>query len=292
MKQKKLLFTLVAGLAFVVLSSNDNGPAAGTGGNCTGSAGSTQSCSGGGACHAPNTTATTAQVMLTDTGSTTALTSYTPGKKYYLRIVGGHATLSKYGFQVSTVKSSSTNTQAGTLAVGGSSTANTAIHSIGALQFFEHTLPLTATVIAGAQVYGANCYWTAPVAGTGAVKLYAMVNGVNGNSLTSGDAPNAAAIVTISEASSSVATTSNIVDFKVYPNPAVNTITVAAEGISNGNCAISVYDMRGKLMHTETTEASIGSLNTTVNASKWAAGLYFVQIVKDNQQKVIPVEKL
>ena len=50
--------------------------------------------------------------------------------------------------------------------------------------------------------------------------------------------------------------------------------------------------MRGKLLSTETADAINGALNTTINSSKWAAGLYFVQVTKDNQQKVIAVEKL
>jgi hypothetical protein len=290
MKQKTLLFTILSGFAFVVLQSSGSGPVANGDGNHSGSGGSTASCSGGG-CHAANSSATTAQVAITDTGSTTALTSYTPGKKYYLRIVGGHATLSKFGFQASTVLASNTSTQAGALTTGGSSTANTAVRNSGGLQIFEHSQALSASVVAGAQVYGANCYWTAPTAGKGAVKVYAVINGVNGNAASSGDAPNAAAVVTLTEGSSSVASTTNNVEFKVFPNPATSFITINAEGIGNGSCTINVYDMRGKLLSAETTDAVNGSLNTTINSSKWAAGLYFVQVAKDNQQKVIAVEK-
>jgi hypothetical protein len=291
MKQKTLLFTLIAGFSVLVLQSNDNGPAFAGTGNRSGSGTSPQASCDGSGCHAANNAATTANVGITDTTNSTNLTSYVPGKKYYLRVVGGSATLAKYGFQASVVKSSSASTQAGTLAIGGTSSAGTRISTSGGIQIFEHSSPLTATVVAGAQVYDAKCYWTAPAAGTGTVKVYGVINGVNGTGTTAGDAPNTATPVTLTEASSSVAATTNAVDFKVYPNPASNFITVTAVGIGNGACAVNVYDMRGKLLSTEAVDAVNGSLNTTINSSKWAAGLYFVQISKDNQQKVIAVEK-
>lgn len=290
MKQKTLLFLLISGFSVAVLQSNDNGPVQAGTGNRSGSGGSSASCDGAG-CHAANNSATTANVAITDTTNSTGLTSYVPGKKYYLRVVGGHASLTKYGFQASTVKASSTSTQAGTLTVGGSSTASTAIRTSGSLQIFEHTAPIAATSVAGAQVYDAKCYWTAPPAGTGSVKVYGVINGVNGNGATSGDAPNAATVVTLTENTSSVGTTVNKVDFSLYPNPATTSINVSADGIGNGTCNVYVYDMRGKLIAAQDAEAINGTMTATINSSKWAAGMYFVQVAKDGQYKVIPVEK-
>jgi hypothetical protein len=291
MKQKTLLFTLLAGFSVLVLQSNDNGPVQAGTGNRTGSNSTSASCDGSG-CHAANNAALTLTITITDTTNSTPLSSYVPGKKYMLRIGGASTTLTqnKFGFQASSVKASSTSTQAGTMSLGAMSTPSTsAIRTSGGLQIFEHTAPAAATGTTPI-LYAAACYWTAPAAGTGSVKLYGIINAVNGTGTTAGDAPNAANN-TITEASSSVAATNNTVDFKVYPNPASSYVTVNAEGISNGSCTVNVYDMRGKLLSAEATDAVNGSLNTTINTSKWAAGLYFVQVVKDNQQKVIAVEK-
>jgi hypothetical protein len=287
MKQRNLLFTLATGFSCLVFSSYINGPGAHSL-NQTGSAGSIATCSGSG-CHAPNNTNTTVEVRLTDTAADlTPITTYIPGKTYKIRVMGSNATLSRFGFQASVVKASNTSAQAGTLAVG---SASYSIHSIGSLQFFEHNQVLIASFSSsGSYTPFVSCYWTAPPAGTGTVKIYAIINSVNNDGTPNGDEPNAA-VVTINDPASNIAATTNSLELNVYPNPATALVFVNAEGIGNGSCTVNVYDMRGKLLSAEATDAVNGSLNTTINTSKWAAGLYFVQVAKDNQQKVIAVEK-
>lgn len=288
MKKKSLLLSISAVFAAILASSYDNGPAL-NGLNRTGSNNTSASCDGSG-CHAANNTALNVTVVITDTGSTTPITSYVPGKKYRLRVAGATTTLSqsKFGFQVSTVKASSTSTQAGTIAAGGTSTANTAVRTVGGLQIGEHTTPLSATGAGTTWAYTANLYWTAPAAGTGQVKLYTTINAVNGSGV-GGDAPNAASSL-IGE-STSVPTIGSTASFNAYPNPATSFITINADGISSGNWNVAVYDLRGKVIATQSITSSNSNLNTNIDCSKWAAGMYYVQIGNETETKVMPIVK-
>ncbi len=289
MKKKNLLLTIIAGFSAFVISSYSAGPA-GMGANRTGSNGTTAGCDGAG-CHAANNTALTVNISVADTSTTAPITSYVPGKKYTLRILGGTTSLtqSQFGFQVSAVRASNTSTQAGTITAGGSSTPNTTVKNVGSIQIGEHTAPLAGTSVGGGWVYDADVYWTAPPAGSGAVKFYAVINAVNGTGNSSGDAPNAGSI-TIGE-STSVSNVDNAASFKAFPNPAINSVNITAEGISNGALSMNVYDVRGKVIATQTANAANSSLNTSIDCSKWATGMYYVQIIKESSSSIIPVVK-
>lgn len=289
MKKKNLLLTIVAGFSAFVISSYSAGPAS-MGANRTGSNSTSAGCDGPG-CHAANNTALSVAVTITDTANTTPVTSYVPGKKYRLRVVGGTASLSQsqFGFQVSSVRASSTSTQAGTITAGGTSTANTTVRTVGSLQIGEHSAPINATGTGTTWAYNANLYWTAPAAGSGQVRLFAVINAVNGTGSTAGDAPNATS-VTIGE-STSVSNVDNAVSFKAFPNPATNAININAEGISTGVVSINVYDVRGKVIATQSTNAANSMLNARIDCSKWAAGMYYIQVTKESSSSIIPVVK-
>ncbi|OSZ81761.1 hypothetical protein CAP35_00395 [Chitinophagaceae bacterium IBVUCB1] len=289
MKKKNLLLTILAGFTALAVSSYSTGPA-GQGANRTGSNSTSAGCDGPG-CHAANNTALSVTVAITDTANTTPVTSYVAGKKYRLRVIGGTTALSQsqFGFQVSAVRASSTSTQAGTITAGGTSTANTTVKTVGSLQIGEHSAPLTATGAGMAWAYTANLYWTAPAAGAGQVKFFAVINAVNGTGTVSGDAPNAGSL-TIGE-STSVNNVENNVSFKAFPNPAINTININADGIGTGNVTINVYDIRGKVIGTQNASASNNMLNTQIDCSKWAAGMYYVQIAKESSSSIITVVK-
>jgi hypothetical protein len=289
MKKKSLLLTICAGFAVIFASSYDDGPAK-SGANRTGSNSTTASCDGGG-CHAANNSALNVTVVITDTNNTTPVTSYVPGKTYRLRVAAATTALtqSKFGFQVAAVKASSTSTQAGTITAGGTSTANTAVRTVGGIQIGEHTAPLSGTGAGSAWAYTANLYWTAPAAGTGQVKFFATVNAVDNSGSVSGDAPNAGS--SLAGESTSVPTIGSAASFNAYPNPATNAITINADGISSSNWNIAVYDLRGKVIATQTTISSNSNLNTNIDCSKWAAGMYYVQISNDVETKVMPIVK-
>ena len=85
------------------------------------------------------------------------------------------------------------------------------------------------------------------------------------------------------DASLSVGSNS-IEDFKYYPNPVVNTLTLEAK---NTISSVSVYNIVGQ----EVKLVSPNSLNATINMNELSNGVYFVTITIDNAQKTIKVVK-
>ncbi len=61
-------------------------------------------------------------------------------------------------------------------------------------------------------------------------------------------------------------------DFKLYPNPTKNIITVDGPGIES----LSVFDSSGRLV--------LNTTNTSVELSEWPSGIYFVKAVNHNGQ--------
>ncbi|MCF8450659.1 MAG: T9SS type A sorting domain-containing protein [Taibaiella sp.] len=63
--------------------------------------------------------------------------------------------------------------------------------------------------------------------------------------------------------------------FKIYPNPATESVNIKA--IDNSLCRITVYDILGRMMYDNTI-----TKNIQIPVNEWRAGLYFVQIVSEN----------
>ena len=66
---------------------------------------------------------------------------------------------------------------------------------------------------------------------------------------------------------------------KIYPNPAVDYATVDMAIVNEGNAVVKIYDITGKMVHTE----SLGYLNEgshqySINCSKFAHGIYLVNV--------------
>src|ERR1700753_1455192 len=117
MKKRILLFTAVAGIAIISLTSSDSGAGHGSGFDCTGAETANSNGAGcsktGSSCHSTAATAGIQVVLALDSAGT-AITHYTPGVTYTLKITGTNttsATLPKFGFQAACIKGS---TAAGT----------------------------------------------------------------------------------------------------------------------------------------------------------------------------------
>ncbi len=189
MKKKILLFSLIAGMASLMLSSYHNLPG-GTGGvDGTGALGP-----GGCNCHGHSTTIAVT-IQLDSAG--VPVTRYVAGMSYTIRIAGVNgavAGLPDFGFQVAAVLASGAGTggatNAGTLASTGlpASCANSIVSGT-TLDVVEQTAAIPATTGAGAlgSTYVESIPWTAPATGTGSVVLYGVINAVNNNGSSSGD---------------------------------------------------------------------------------------------------------
>jgi trimeric autotransporter adhesin len=203
MKKTAILFPLFGIFLYIILSGYAAGPSFTLGTEYTGATG-TVGCGSPG-CHNPTATASTTVTIQLLSG-VTPVTSYTPGGSYTIKITGtqtsGSFTLSKFGFQVTCVKTSTT-TNAGAM------TAPAGCHSttVSGVNVIEHSSALSPASGSGGSgtTYVVSIPWTAPVAGTGGVTIRSVVNAVNfDGSATSADKWNSATPLVITEASSTV----------------------------------------------------------------------------------------
>lgn len=189
MKKKIVLLPVISFLAYALLCGNAGGPGDVSSVELTGVTG-TASCGGAG-CHSTTPDANVIVNMELIGPSGNAVTSYTPGINYFIRIAGFNASttanLPDFGFQVSAVKT-------GTATNAGYMTAPLAFvtHMTypASIDVVEHATRLPATSGTGAP--GSTAYvmripWNAPTAGTGSVTLRGILNAVNNDLLNTGD---------------------------------------------------------------------------------------------------------
>ena len=197
MKQT-IVLVIFGGLLAYLLSSYATGAASNGQGNLTGARGSS-----GCSCH-NSTTSLGTTVELDSAG--VLVTTYHPGIAYRVKIKGvnnsTHTNLVGFGFQVSTVKvtgaGTTTATQAGTWGTLPPSTHTTTTGSCSVVEQSAALIePGTGAV---GTVYVDSFPWTAPVAGTGSIKIYGVLNAVNDDGSSSRDYAQAATAVTITEA--------------------------------------------------------------------------------------------
>ena len=205
MKKKILLFTLIAGLGYLAFSSYSAGPGSNaydcTGADAATASGNPTGCSSGGGCHSATANAGIALTLEIDSAgimvsSTPGTGHYTPGVTYTIKITGVNNTTSnlpKWGFQVAATKgtvamSASTISNAGTLQSTGLPTNVHYVAATGTSSSFyanvvEHSARLSPSSGTGGTgtVYTESFTWVAPVAGTGAVSLWSVLQGVNNN---------------------------------------------------------------------------------------------------------------
>lgn len=176
MKIKLILLACLGIITYVVIMASSAGVGR-SGYERTGASGT----AGCGSCHGSSATAsTTITIQLLSGGS--PVTSYTGGSSYTIVITGTNTsssyTLPYFGFQVSAVNSGTT-TNAGTL----SAITGTALRTVSGINLVEQSAAMAATTGTGGSgtTYVLNIPWTAPVAGTGSVTIYTVLNAVNHN---------------------------------------------------------------------------------------------------------------
>ena len=73
--------------------------------------------------------------------------------------------------------------------------------------------------------------------------------------------------------------------FKVYPNPATTTVTIATADVDATN--LSVTDLSGKVVMTK----SLNGIENTIDISNLSTGAYFFEISSNNKKEVVKILK-
>lgn len=280
MKKRMLLFTLLAGMGYLSLSSYSSGPAY-FGLNRTGSQNSATTCGGGG-CHGGISTATSVSIAVDS--SSVAISKYVPGHTYSVTITGHNtSSLPKFGYQFSVVSGiGASQVQAGSCAApSGSHNA-----TLGTISILEHSSPLSGS----AGTYTVSFNWTAPAAGTGNVIMYCNLNAVDGLGGPDAADKNNVTSLTLGE-TTAVPELSQDIAITAYPNPATSQFTLKM-GNATGDYTINIYDMSGRVVASQIIHASSNTTNVPVNCANWPKGYYGVQISQNGAQRVLPLVKL
>lgn len=275
MKKRALLFTLIAGMSYVIFSSNASGPAGFGTGNRTGAKASTANCSSGG-CHSGGSGAPTMNIRVDSVGGV-EITKYTPGKTYTVTVTGSHTSLTKFGFQCAVVS----GTGASQVNVGAISAppSQTAVHTASSLNILEHTSAITGTL-------SKSFTWTAPATDVGNVTMYLTVNAVNGTGSTDGDiSGNMNKVFAAYAAPSAVANVTNDISIKAFPNPTTDVLNIQATNIL-GNYSVQAFDFAGRSV----LNATVNGI-ATISTANWAPGIYNVVVTGENGRKTLQVVK-
>jgi len=330
MKRKILLFSALAGLLSLTLSSFHNGEfigLAGGGGNqnrtgsptITGSYLGQNDCSSGAGCHDAPTTPFPLNFSLTDVSVTpNALCAgiYTPGHKYLVSIKGAYSSeptpaLPSFGFQCSVV---------------GWATGSDRFHGVApavkrgspadfAWNPFTKSTPVQVDTFLASGAYcienvatltnhgasstpsswEADFFWQAPdsaIADT--IGFWYILCAVDGDATSAHD-------VTFVGPSQGVTFTNtmitgvnkvfNNVSFSSYPNPVKEQLNVSMSNLQTGTYGVNVFDMSGKRIFTQSLNVGNNNYKTQINTANWPNGIYQVQFTKDGGQHTISVVK-
>lgn len=267
MKKQSTILFLVAAASIITLQSYKTGTHT-TFGNRTGSTGITTGCS---PCHGSVSALTAVSVIVSN--STGPVSSYVPGAVYDVSIVGANSSGNpKFGFQLTCGGASTGSATYGTFDLNG--TTNTALRASGSL--VEHTSPQVGQVANGAATYNLTFKWTAPAAGNGSVKFYAVLNAVNGNNNDdAGDNWAMGASSVLTEAGGTAINNDKKLlgeAFSIFPNPSSDKLTLKLEKNASKNSTIKVVDLTGRTLLTKQIDAGATSLD--LNIETLAQGTY------------------
>lgn len=264
MKARIIYLFLFLCLGFFVFNSHSSGAGAVQNTDRTGSPLSPGACN---VCHSGGDFGTSINAFLLKDDQ--QVTSYTPGETYQLRVlVGASGSPAGFGFQA-VLLTGDDNLNAGTM---GSAPNGTQVTDIEGRNYFEHSQRLTS----GEQ----TIEWTAPEAGTGDVRIYAVGNAVNGGG-TSGDQVNFLSnpVVVTENITSSVFNIDRLnVNLGLYPNPTTEWLTLNVDGADAGDYMMSIVDLNGRTVLNQLLEINVKEFVKTFSVSTLEEGYYFLRL--------------
>ena len=196
---------------------------------------------------------------------------YVGGTTYNVNVTvtAGGTNGAAFGFCCSAAKNGTSTTTGGFAAPD-----NTTLIKSGGI-YIVHNVAATGGGINSSHTFTFN--WTAPAAGTGAVKFFVAGNSANGNSADTGDQIyNSSSVV--EEAPGAGFTESVLKAFNLFPNPATEYVTVnVPTQLMDGT--VRVLDITGKTVF----NTQLTNTNVTIDLGQFMQGAYIVEIQKDGQ---------
>ncbi len=73
-------------------------------------------------------------------------------------------------------------------------------------------------------------------------------------------------------------------EISIYPNPAINEVTIEINNIQNKNVNLDIFDISGKLIQNVKLNAKEDLINQQLNISQFVSGIYFMNFTIDNKE--------
>lgn len=309
MNKKIMVYWIVAFVVYFMITSYKDGPGK-NGWDCTGAEiglGNPKGCGAAGfSCHHSTTASSSINISIELDSLGISTNNYVGGMSYTIKLKGinnGSSTLSKYGFQMGSIKGATavnTPTNAGTWSSPFPSSTRYAAPQPGyfVVGVVEHTTPFSATTGSGGNgsTYEQTFNWVAPVAGTGTVSIWAAINAVNGNDLSdAGDLWNLNHLV-INEWTSAIGminkNKNEVNELEIYPNPAINYLNLKINNLQTGSYVLTVYDIDGKKIEFRNILVNNDYQTEYINIHEWQPGLYILSLEKEGVHHQIRFVKL
>ena len=275
----------------LALLGNKNGRAASQGKGNTGAPGDETNANGTPKtcvnCHNAGPITATMGVTLLETDGDT-VTSYVPNTDYILRVKvnGTGTTIQGYGFQMIPLKNSNNTDVKGMSDFGGATANNYKIATIqNGRTYAEHSNTSAKDTF--------NVRWKSPVAGTGAITVYASANAVNGNSGTGGDGAAFTTLV-LNESTASSSNEQNLLrnDMRVFPNPVRNNANIQLDLLAAGQYQIQLFNWNGVVVWSNSIDLGSGPQQINIPMGQQSAGIYFARITNGQQSTSVKVLKI
>lgn len=202
-------------------------------------------------------------LLVTDTATEELVTSYTPGKTYFIDVALTAAGIEKMGFALSA--------SAGTITADPDDNGSQVVNG-----YATHNSSGTATV-GGTGAWSA--LWTAPASGT--VTFQAYVNATNNDNGTSGDVIYGKSLSLPSGANS--VRELNAASFHVFPNPATNKLQVQLLKQA-GSASVTLTSIDGKISKQLYNGEMLGNIECDIN--DLPAGIYFMQVTSNGNSSI------
>ncbi|MBA3827832.1 MAG: T9SS type A sorting domain-containing protein [Taibaiella sp.] len=322
MKRKIVLFTAIAGICSLTLSSYHNGmkPFAGTGTASSNRTGSQipgggyfpqHDCSTGGiGCHQPITPDLGVVTYLQDvsTGAIVPVDSgYVIGHPYKIVIIGvytpttgGPATLTKFGFQLGLTQWGAATDRFGSFdsldVASLTLPANTRSFKASGANVIEQLNTIDAT--ATPNNFKIAVPWT-PKSGQDSIGIFGVMCAVDGLGSSAMDYTGIPLTppgkqtggLIIGRNTTAVNNVFKNASFSTYPNPVSSALNIEMSNLATGSYTLNAYDLTGRRVVAQSILVNSSSYKVQLNTASWMPGVYQVQLQKDGDMHNISIVK-
>ena len=274
MKTNFLLILVMAAFGYITLSSRSGGAGTVANSEAAGTPGASNCMN----CHLGGTFNPTTTIDIKNSAGTSVTTVQSDSiYDVSVTIVAANGTPNAYGFQAIFLENLN-NTNAGTFQnLGTGQTTKTFGNGRVAV---EHNTPSASNTF--------SFKWKAPsvtVSQTATLYTYALCVNANGNG--TGDSGDAHTYQVTVEPSLPSGVTQNKLEAEMtlFPNPVVNEANVKISMEKETQLQLSVFSAEGKLIRTQSVNASAGLNNLSMNLSDLNAGVYLL-VMSDDSKKI------